>query len=224
VDGVAIENFARAAIYQPLFGLNLGGLENDISEVPKQLTSELEDARTVISTLEDSSPEEEYEPERIVAERKTEGGVIEILIQWLGWPEEKDWAWEVEKTLEQSVPDLVASWRESKLRKEEPVNVEYIVEKILGKRKFNGVPHYLVAWKGFPLVEGRTWEPCQRLGVHVPHLVDAFEMKKGSRPPRYQMMGLKTIYVPSSPGSVASFHRITEQSIQICCFHQYPSS
>jgi hypothetical protein len=167
---------------QPSFELNFGGLENDdISEVPKQLTSELEDAQPVISTLEDSSTEEEYEPERIVAERKTEEGVIEILVQWLGWPEEKDWTWEVGKTLEQSVPDLVASWRENKVQKEEQVNVEYIVEKILGKRKFKGVPHYLVAWKGFPLVEDRTWEPCQRLGVDVPHLVDAFEMKKGSR-------------------------------------------
>jgi hypothetical protein len=179
VGEVAIENFTRAAISQPLFELNFGGLENDdISVVPKLLTSELEDAQPMISTLEDSSPEEEYEPERIVAERKTEEGVIEILIQWLGWPEEKDWTWEVEKTLEQSVPDLVASWRESKVQKEEPVSVEYIVEKILGKRKFKGVPHYLVAWKGFPLVKDRTWEPCQRLEVDVPHLVDAFEMKK----------------------------------------------
>jgi hypothetical protein len=176
MDEVAIENFTRAAISQPSFGLNFGGLENDdISKIPKQLTSELEDAQPVISTLE-----EEYEPERIVAERKTEG-VIEILVQWLGWPEEKDWTWEVEKTLEQNGPDLVASWRESKVQKEEQINVEYIVEKILGKRKFKGVPHYLVAWKGFPLVEDRTWEPCQRLGVDVPHLVDAFEMKKGSR-------------------------------------------
>ena len=159
VDEVAIKNFTRAAIYQSLFGLNFGAIENDVSEAPKQLASELEDAQPVISTLEDSRTEEEYEPERIVAERKIEGGVIEIIIQWLGWPEEKDWTWEVEKTLEQSVPDLVISWRESK----EPVNIEYIVEKILGKQKFNGIAHYLVAWKGFPLVEVLQQASCAPL-------------------------------------------------------------
>jgi len=160
MDEVAIENFTREAISQPSFGLNFGGFENDDTcEVSKQLTSELEDAQPVLSTLEDSSTEEEYEPERIVAERKTKEGITQILVQWLGWPEEKDWTWKVEKTLEQSVPDLVISWRESK----EPVNIEYIVEKILGKRKFNGIAHYLVAWKGFPLVEVLQQASCAPL-------------------------------------------------------------
>jgi hypothetical protein len=167
------ENFTiGAAISQPSFSLN----DNDDAFSPsKQLISGLEN----VQPSEDSNTEEEeYQPEKIIAERKTEEGTTQFLIQWVGYPEEKDWTWEDEMTL-LDLP-IITIWKEAqgKEKEKEAANVEYIVEKILGKRKFKGTPHYLVAWKGFPEVEDRTWEPCERLGVDVPHLVDAFEMKR----------------------------------------------
>lgn len=65
---------------------------------------------------------------------------------------------------------------------EEVVPIEtYIPSKILSKRKFKGIPHYLVQWVGYPKVEDRTWEPCERLSVDVPLLVEGFEEKKGRK-------------------------------------------
>lgn len=61
---------------------------------------------------------------------------------------------------------------------EEPANPDDIVEKILSKRKVKGVPHYLVKWVGYEQVKDRTWEPCERLAVDVPSIVDAYEGKK----------------------------------------------
>ncbi|CZR54675.1 uncharacterized protein PAC_04559 [Phialocephala subalpina] len=61
------------------------------------------------------------------------------------------------------------------------ISAENIPERILGKKKFKGVPHYLVKWKGYELVKDRTWEPCERLGADVPWLAEAFEAKKGRK-------------------------------------------
>lgn len=61
---------------------------------------------------------------------------------------------------------------------ETPITGDYIVERVLGKWKFKGVPHYLVKWKGYEEVKDRTWEPCERLMVDVPLLVEAFRNKK----------------------------------------------
>jgi hypothetical protein len=36
----------------------------------------------------------------------------------------------------------------------------------------------LVKWKGFKKVKDRTWEPCERLRVDVPLIVEAFEEKR----------------------------------------------
>jgi hypothetical protein len=55
---------------------------------------------------------------------------------------------------------MVTAWpakSELEVEDEDPITVDYIVEKILGRRKFKGVPHYLVKWKGFDEVKDRTW-------------------------------------------------------------------
>jgi hypothetical protein len=81
----------------------------------------------------------------------------------------------------ESAPDMVAAWVAKsgvEVEEETPITVDYIVEKILGWRKFKGVLHYLVKWKGFKKVKDRTWEPCERLRVDVPLIVEAFEEKR----------------------------------------------
>ena len=57
--------------------------------------------------------------------------------------------------------------------------VLYIPDRILGKKKVKNVWCYLVKWEGFEREEDRTWEPCWRLKVDVPLLVEEFEDGKG---------------------------------------------
>jgi hypothetical protein len=127
-----------------------------------------------------SLDDEEYTPKQVMAERKTSEG-LQFLVQWRDYPEEKDWTWETEAAMIESAPDMVTAWLAKiglEVEDEDPITVDYIVEKILGRRKFKGVPHYLVKWKGFDEVKDRTWEPCERLSIDVPLLVEAFEEKK----------------------------------------------
>jgi hypothetical protein len=127
-----------------------------------------------------SLDDEEYTPKQFMAERKTSEG-LQFLVQWRDYLEEKDWTWETEAAMIESAPDMVTAWlakSELEVEDEDPITVDYIVEKILGRRKFKGVPHYLVKWKGFEEVKDRTWEPCERLSIDVPLLVEAFEEKK----------------------------------------------
>ena len=127
-----------------------------------------------------SLDDEEYTPKQFMAERKTSEG-LQFLVQWRDYPEEKDWTWEMETAMIESAPDMVTAWlakSEREVEDEDPITVDYIVEKILGRRKFKGVPHYLVKWKGFEEVKDRTWEPCERLSIDVPLIVEAFEEKK----------------------------------------------
>jgi len=91
-----------------------------------------------------------------------------------------------------TAPDLMMEWNVKKsatrkLRNRSQVKIpvlEYVVEKILGKKKFNGTPHYLVKWEGYPLVKDRTWEPYDRLTEDVPTLVENYEASKRKRKKR----------------------------------------
>ncbi|KAF8861941.1 hypothetical protein BDZ45DRAFT_671503 [Acephala macrosclerotiorum] len=194
--------------------------------------------------------EQQYAVERILEERTTLEGV-QFLVQWEGYPDEKDQTWSSENLIIQIAPDLVmarmlsknddepeaevegeaevlqrepvferdveieadieASVEEAQARDErsaggnerevepevevaakvvvelaelEVINADDIPERILGKKKFKGVSHYLVKWKGYELVKDRTWEPCERLGADVPWLVEIFEAKKGRKKKR----------------------------------------
>jgi len=151
--------------------------------------------------LASEKPEAVYVPERIVAQRESPSG-LEYLIEWEDYPEEKDWTWEPEQSISSDAADLVGAWKakqsqqeaaqvaaqatlesglEAEIVEQEEGEVAYIVEKILGKRKFQGVPHYLVKWKGYEKVEDRTWEPCERLRIDVPGIVAEFEENKGRK-------------------------------------------
>ena len=134
-----------------------------------------------------------------MAERTTGDGCSrEIPVCWESFPDEKDWTWEPEIALQEDVPDIMEAWNnrsnakankdiytfidktaEAKMKEEEvPV---YVVEAILGKKKFKGSVHYLVKWKGYPLVGDRTWELSKRLKIDVPKMVDLFEESRRSR-------------------------------------------
>lgn len=104
---------------------------------------------------------------------------VEFLVQWKNYPEEKDWTWELESDFSQSAPKMVSAWqaKKNKQSKEEEKVIKDVVEKILAKRKQSGVPHYLVKWEGYDNIEDRTWEPCDRLQVDVPQIVEAYENK-----------------------------------------------
>jgi hypothetical protein len=134
----------------------------------------------------DADGEEVYVVEKFLAERQTPQG-LEILVQWEGYPNEEDFTWEQAKSLAESVPNMLEEWNE----KEENLGAEgeeendacqiAEAEKILTRRKFNGVPHYLVKWVGYEKVEDRTWEPCERLRVDTPFIVEEYEQKSKGR-------------------------------------------
>jgi hypothetical protein len=130
---------------------------------------------------EDIADEEsplEYTPKRFVAQRDTPDGP-EILVEWEGWPDEKDWTWEPESNLLEDTPKMVKAWKAS--RKAKKVSKVYEVDSILGKRKVRGDWNYVVKWKGFSKDEATSLEPCEKLRVDVPDLVVAFENRKPKR-------------------------------------------
>ncbi|CAL3964629.1 unnamed protein product [Diplocarpon coronariae] len=127
-------------------------------------------------------PQSHGVPAEFMAQRVGIGG-RQLLVKWKSYPEEKDWTWELESELLESFPDLVGAWKKRKREGEDETGapLEYVVEKILGKRKRKGLPHYLVKWEGYADAKDRTWEPCDRLAVDVPEIVAAYESKKSKK-------------------------------------------
>lgn len=135
------------------------------------------DAEDMEEQVEDEAPENTGVPSKIKAERTTHDEV-QLLVEWEDYPEEKNWTWELESELAKSVPALVNRWKTRILEDEIATEALHVVEKILAKRKWKGIPHYLVKWQGYEDIKDRTWEPCDRLAVDVPHMVHAYENKK----------------------------------------------
>jgi hypothetical protein len=69
---------------------------------------------------------------------------------------------------------MVRTWKSSRESIEEKIPI-YEVETILERSVHGGEDCYLVQWKGYPLAKDRTFEPCERLRIDVPVMVDAFE-------------------------------------------------
>jgi hypothetical protein len=154
--------------------------EDDVVHEPvKQEDSGNTDAGDV--DLKDEDAEDstaEYIPKRFVAQRDTPDGP-EILVEWEDYPDEKDWTWEPVSNLQEDAPEMVKAWKAS--RKAKKVSKVYEVESILGKRKIKGEWHYMVRWKGFSKDEATSLEPCEKLAVDVPDLVEAFESRRPKR-------------------------------------------
>lgn len=108
-------------------------------------------------------------PTKLVAERLLSGNV-EYLVRTRNGAQE---SWMAETGILRIAPHLVKEWKAMQV--EAPILGD-IVEKILSKKKVKGVLHYLVKWEGYSEVKDRTWEPCDRLRVDVPSLVDEYEM------------------------------------------------
>jgi hypothetical protein len=153
-------------------------LEDHIATETRNLEIQAQSPSRSASPSKDTSPE--YAIEKLLGSRETMDGV-EYLVKWDGYPSQKDWTWEPESSLLDSAPSLVRAFKSAKRQQRRKTKAEaeiYTIERILGRRKFKGVPHYLVKWEGYENVEDRTWEPEDKLKVDVPWLVDAFEEKK----------------------------------------------
>ncbi len=115
-------------------------------------------------------------PGQIIAERR-----VSHEVQYLVVLSDNTESWVEARSLLKTSPDLVQNWKlriiEDKSNVIEQPVLENVVEKILSKRKFKGIPHYLVKWEGYELEKDRTWEPCSRLRVDVPGLVEDYEEK-----------------------------------------------
>ena len=141
------------------------------------------------------TPQAEYTPAKFMAERTADkSNNLKILVRWTDFPNEKDWTWESETTLQEDVPDMMKAWNTRKTKEKEDTCILargdnetetegeeevpiYEVEAILGKKKIKGLVHYLVQWKGYPLMKDRTWEVRERLRIDVPEMVDLFERR-----------------------------------------------
>ena len=81
-------------------------------------TSKQNEEEEVISSLP------RYTPSQFLAERTTptpNGTSREILVRWENFPEEKDWTWESETTLQEDVPDMVEAWMNRRRRRRESI-------------------------------------------------------------------------------------------------------
>lgn len=179
LDAAASSEQAETAEEGKSPGEDQDSLASASTDSEMEIDEEESESDEPVSAEPDQAEEEEdgYVPEKIHSERETANG-MEFLVQWEDYPNEEDWTWEPEETMVEDVPDLVISWQlardELKVVTEEP-------EKILGKRKFRGVDHYLVKWKGYDKVKDRTWEPCERFSLDAPVLVEDYEAKMEKR-------------------------------------------
>ncbi|TVY27251.1 hypothetical protein LHYA1_G004244 [Lachnellula hyalina] len=149
-----------------------------------KVKEEEEQTLDLASASKDTSPL--YVSEKVIAERQTPEG-LEILVQWERFPAEEDWTWERAKSLAESAPDSIDEWNRradrTSIEKENEGHdaCEIQVEKILGRRKVKGTPHYLAKWIGYDQVKDRTWEPCEKLRIDVPFIVEEYEARPKRR-------------------------------------------
>ena len=62
---------------------------------------------------------------------------------------------------------------------------EYEVERIVGRRTFQGKIHYLIKWFGYPPSQN-TWEPEENL-INIAKMVDEFESKRAQKEARKKL-------------------------------------
>ena len=186
----ADENVDEQILAEQNYAENVRG-EEDVKEDVKEEERDQEEAGAEDTDMKDGGYEDagnvdhddeedggetaEYVPKRFVAQRETPDG-SEILVEWEDWPDEKDFTWEPVSNLQEDAPEMMKAWKAS--RKPKKIWKVYEVETILGKRKIKGEWHYLVKWKGFSKDEAESLEPCEKLAVDVPELVEAFENRK----------------------------------------------
>ena len=55
---------------------------------------------------------------------------------------------------------------------------EYLVEKLIGRRRHQGILQYLVKWQGYNVKDYATWEPVTTLAQRCQTLIDDYEKEK----------------------------------------------
>ncbi|APA10238.1 hypothetical protein sscle_06g050080 [Sclerotinia sclerotiorum 1980 UF-70] len=115
--------------------------------------------------------EESFQPRKVQASRIDGEGNEQLLIEWKGYPLQKDWTWESIGRLRESCPDKIEEWENSVQNAATDIHE---VEAILEKRKFRGKVQYRVKWDGWQH-KHNTWEPAEMLEFDVPYMVEDFE-------------------------------------------------
>jgi hypothetical protein len=161
----------------------IGSRKQPLTEVQQRLPTSISETSisdyASISTAPNTSttsttdvPGPLYVIEKLLSERTTADGELEILVKWEGYGDEEA-TWQLESELFQTAPEMVEYWRAQKDNREQVFEVERILER-------NG-DCYIVQWVGFPLAKDRTRERCSKLMVDVPLMVQEFERERRKR-------------------------------------------
>ncbi|KAM0159734.1 hypothetical protein ACHAQE_004817 [Botrytis cinerea] len=140
------------------------GLTSIVKEVEHEDGSE--DENVTESIVENS-----YQPNIVHQSRRDGENNKQWLIEWKGYPKQKDWTWESVEMLREDCPEWVEEKENDSLNGDADVHE---VEKILDKRKVRGKVQYRVKWEGWE-ANYNTWEPAEMLECDVPYMVEDFE-------------------------------------------------
>ncbi|KAF7948413.1 uncharacterized protein EAE97_003824 [Botrytis byssoidea] len=156
-----------------------------VAEQPRAPTPVVEQAKGLTSIVEQAEDENVSEEENVtetIAKNSYQPVVVhqsrldgennqQWLIEWKGYPKQKDWTWESVEMLREDCPEWVEEKENGSLNGDADVHE---VEAILDKRKFRGKVQYRVKWEGWE-ANYNTWEPAEMLEYDVPYMVEDFE-------------------------------------------------
>ncbi|TEY72953.1 hypothetical protein BOTCAL_0085g00010 [Botryotinia calthae] len=146
-----------------------------VVEQVKGLTSTVDEAEDEDGSEEENVTEtivKNYHQPDIVHQSRMDGeNNKQWLIEWKGYPKQKDWTWESVEMLREDCPEWVEKKENGSLNGDTGVHE---VEKILDKRKVSGKVQYSVKWDGWE-ANYNTWEPAEMLECDVPYMVEDFE-------------------------------------------------
>lgn len=156
-----------------------------VVEQTKEPTPVVEEAKRLTSIVEQAEDENGSEEENVtetIAKNSYQPIVVhqsrfdgennkQWLIEWKGYPKQKDWTWESVEMLREDCPEWVEEKENGSLNGDADIHE---VEAILDKRKFRGKVQYRVKWEGLE-ANYNTWEPAEMLECDVPYMVEDFE-------------------------------------------------
>ncbi|TGO86369.1 hypothetical protein BPOR_0310g00080 [Botrytis porri] len=152
------------------------------ADEPSPVVEEAKGLASIVEQTEDENDSEEenvtetiakisYQPDIVHQSRMDGENNEQWLIEWKGYPKQKDWTWESVEMLREDCPEWVEEKEDGSLNGDADV---YEVEAILDKRKVRGKVQYRVKWEGWE-ANYNTWEPAEMLECDVPYMVEDFE-------------------------------------------------